>query len=207
MEFKDSLKIIKALGDTSRLMIINSLLEKPQYVEEISKRLNLASSTVSFHLKKLEEANLVEKIKEQYYIIYNINEELFNISLKELILFDNFEKLHQEERIKKYKQKVIDTFFENGKLKSIPVQHKKRWIILEKFIERFQNNRIYKEQEVNNLINELFDDYVTIRRYLVDENILTRKNNEYKLNPEYEKINKQYDSLKKSFENSINDKF
>ncbi len=207
MEFKNSLKIIKALGDTSRLMIINSLFGKPQYVEEISKRLNLASSTVSFHLKKLEEADLVKKVKEQYYIIYNTNEELFNLSLKELISFENFEKIHQEERIKNYKQKVIDTFFENGKLKSIPVQHKKRWIILEKFIEKFQINKTYQEHEVNELISELFDDYVTIRRYLIDENVLTRKYNEYKLNPEYENINKQYDSLKKSFENSINDKF
>lgn len=207
MEFKNSLKIIKALGDTSRLMIINSLFEKPQYVEEISKRLNLAASTVSFHLKKLEEANLVEKIKEQYYIIYNINEELFNLSLKELISFENFEKIHQDERIKKYKQKVIDNFYENGKLKSIPVQHKKRWIILEKFIEKFQKDKIYQEQEINDLIIELFDDYVTIRRYLVDEKILARKNNEYKLNPEYDNFNKQYDSLKKSFEDSINEKF
>ncbi len=66
MKAEQSLAIMKALADESRLAIVNSLLEHSQYVEEIAKRHDLAPSTVSFHLKKLEQAGLVKSRKEQY---------------------------------------------------------------------------------------------------------------------------------------------
>ena len=106
---------MKALADTSRLMILNTLLEKPQYVEEISKRVDLAISTVSFHLKKMEESGLVTKTKVQYYYVYEINKEILNRTLKEFIKFDNLEKYAQEERIDEYKQKIIKAFFRGRK--------------------------------------------------------------------------------------------
>lgn len=57
MEIAKSIEIMKALADSSRLQALNILMEKPQYVEELAHRLNLAVSTVSFHLKKLEAAD------------------------------------------------------------------------------------------------------------------------------------------------------
>ena len=58
MTTEQSIAILKALADQSRLAIVNSLLERSQYVEEIAKRHGLAASTVSFHLRKLEQAGL-----------------------------------------------------------------------------------------------------------------------------------------------------
>ena len=66
MDAEQSLAIIKALADASRLAIVGSLVERPQYVEEIAQRHALAPSTVSFHLKKLEKAGLVRSRQEQY---------------------------------------------------------------------------------------------------------------------------------------------
>ena len=63
MGIKENIEIMKSLADASRLQVLNSLMEKPQYVEEIAQRMNLAVSTVSFHLKKLEKAGLVYKTK------------------------------------------------------------------------------------------------------------------------------------------------
>jgi DNA-binding transcriptional ArsR family regulator len=63
MKTEQSLAIMKALADKSRLAIVNSLLERSQYVEEIAKRHGLAPSTVSFHLRKLEQAGLVHSRK------------------------------------------------------------------------------------------------------------------------------------------------
>jgi len=91
MEIEKSIEIIKSLADTSRLRVLNSLMIKPQYVEELANRMNLAVSTVSFHLKKLEKAGLINKQKEQYYVIYSLNEGLFNKSLRELTSFENIE--------------------------------------------------------------------------------------------------------------------
>ncbi|MEJ2637772.1 MAG: metalloregulator ArsR/SmtB family transcription factor, partial [Calditrichia bacterium] len=156
MEISDSIQIMKALADGSRLMILNSLMEKSQYVEELSERLHLAASTVSFHLKKLENAKLVRKTKEQYYVVYHINNHLLGLSLRDLTAFRNIEKFIQQERLDNYRKKVIDTFFRDRKLLRIPSQKKKRMIILEEFARMFDRGRRYSESEVNDLITESY---------------------------------------------------
>ena len=185
MEINHSLEIIKSLSDISRLRIINCLVEKPQYVEELAKRLNLAVSTISFHLKKLESAKLVYKTKVQYYIVYHICDEIFNTSLKELINFENMDKFVQDERISNYKNKVLKTFFVRGKLKQLPVQRKKRMIVLNEFYRKFKSDIQYDEKDVNELITAKFDDYCLIRRLMIEEGMMKRSNQTYWVNPEY----------------------
>ncbi len=205
----DSLRVMKALADSSRLSIMQSIIEKPQYVEELSQRFNLAASTVSFHLKKLEEAKLIHKRKEQYYVVFHPNLNVFDKSLKELITFENKEKQTQEDRISQYKTKVINIYFKEGKLIKLPSQHKKRWIILEKIALELEDDKVYTEKEINNKISESFDDYCTIRRYLIDERILNRHKGEYWKNPEslissgYKQTDEKIKGLEKSFLESV----
>lgn len=204
MEVHQSISIMKALADTSRLMILNTLLEKPQYVEEISKRVDLAISTVSFHLKKMEESGLVTKTKVQYYYVYEINKEILNRTLKEFIKFDNLEKYAQEERIDEYKQKIIKAFFRGRKLMKMPSQSMKRWIVLEVILKKFSYGVEYTEKQVDEIIKPFYDDYCAVRRYFVDEKVMTRSGTNYKLN-EKQVILKN--SLRQSFEESIEKKF
>lgn len=178
---KDSIKIFKCLADKSRLLIINNLMESPMYVELLSERLNLAPSTISFHLKKLEEVKLVYSVKEQYYVVYHLNDDLLSLSLNDLIHIEDPNKEIQEEREEQYKKNVINAFFEYGKLKSIPVQQKKRKIVLEEIAKQFEPDRTYTEREVNIIIADFHDDFCTIRREMVAFNIFERENNIYKL--------------------------
>lgn len=179
MKLTESMAIVKALADSSRLMIMQALLDKPQYVEELSERLNLAASTISFHLKKLEQANLVSKTKEQYYVMFQANHKALNLTLHELMAVDDIEKAVQEERIQQYTQKVIRTFFKEGKLRQIPAQYKKRWLVLAEIAKRFQPGRSYTEQEVNETIVPVYHDYCTIRRELVEQHLLVRNGATY----------------------------
>jgi predicted transcriptional regulator len=178
MEISKSIEIMKSLADTSRLRILNSLIDKPQYVEELAHRLNLAASTVSFHLKKLESAGMVKQEKEQYYIIYSINEDNFNLTLKEIVDSDDIEKCLQIERIQNYQQKVLKTFIRKGRLIQLPVQRRKRMIILNEFVKKFKLGKKYIEKTVNEQIMETYDDYCTIRRLLIEEGFM-RRDNEY----------------------------
>lgn len=178
---KDNIKIFKCLSDKSRLLIINNLKEEPMYVELLSERLRLSASTISFHLKKLEEVKLVNSVKEQYYVVYHLNEDILSLSLNDLINVAKSEKDIQSEREDKYKQSVVESFFEYGKLKSIPIQQKKRKIVLEKIAKSFEVGRSYTEREVNILIADFNDDFCTIRREMIGFNILERQNNVYKL--------------------------
>lgn len=179
MKVAESIAIIKALADNSRLMLMNALIEKPQYVEELSERLDLAASTISFHLKKLEKAKLVYKVKEQYYVMYHANRDALALTLEDLIAVDDIAKTVQDDRLKQYRQKVIRTFFQNGKLTRMPAQQKKRQIVLEEFTKLFAAGRTYTEKEVNETITPLYDDYCWIRRELIERKVMARQNQQY----------------------------
>lgn len=175
MKTDQSIAIMKALADKSRLAIVNSLLERSQYVEEIARRHDLAPSTVSFHLRKLEQAGLVSSRKEQYYVVFRANGEMFNTTLREIVSAHPVGKELQDGRMEDYRQKVLAAFFRHGRLEKLPAQHKKRLIVLEQFALRFEPGRRYSEQEVTGLIAPVFDDYCTIRRLMVDEGLVRRE--------------------------------
>jgi DNA-binding transcriptional regulator YhcF (GntR family) len=179
MTTDQSISIMKALADKSRLAIVNSLLERSQYVEEIAKRHDLAPSTVSFHLRKLEQAGLVSSRKEQYYVVIQPNDEIFDTTLREIVSAHSAGKEHQDTRMEEYRRKVLEAFFRHGRLEKLPAQHKKRLIVLEQFSLRFEEGRCYSEQEVTGLILPVFDDYCCIRRLLVDEGLIRRDGDSY----------------------------
>jgi len=175
-----SLEIFKCLSDNSRLRIINDLMIEPMYVELLSERLGLSTSTISFHLKKLMDANIVSSKKEQYYTIYRLNEDIFKVNLEDLIKDTKNEEEILNQREEKYRESVIKSFFKYDKLKNIPVQKKKKQIVLEKIVEAFEWDRTYTEKEVNLLIADFHDDFCTIRRDLIGFNLMERKDGMYK---------------------------
>ena len=85
----------------------------------------------------------------------------------------------QAQRDADYRQRVIDAFFEYGKLRSIPTQLKKERIILEVIAEAFEFDRMYSEREVNVMIADFHDDFCTIRRDMVGEGLLGRDSTGY----------------------------
>lgn len=181
MNEMEAIKIFKCLADKSRLQILKSLSGESMYVELLAQRLELAPSTISFHLKKLEDAGLVRSQKEQYYMMYSMNREILQNSLIDIMNAESSEEKLQQEREEKYRQKVIDSFFEFGKLKSIPVQRKKERIVLEEIAKSFEKGREYTEREVNIIIADYNDDFCTIRRDMISEGILEREAAIYKL--------------------------
>ena len=153
---------------------------EPMYVELLAERLKLSTSTISFHLKKLLDANIVYCRKEQYYTVYSLNEEILSMNLKDLITDNRKEEEILNQREEKYREKVLNSFFKYDKLIEIPVQRKKRQIILEKIVESFEKDREYTEKEVNIKIADFHDDFCTIRRDFIGFDLMERNNGIYK---------------------------
>lgn len=149
------------------------------YVERLAERLGLSAPTISFHLKKLSDAGAVSAYKNQYYMMYSLNKEIFHTSMLEILQVQSDEAQKQEQRDADYRQRVINSFFEYGKLKTIPTQRKKERIILEVIAEAFEYDRMYSEREVNIIIADFHDDFCTIRRDMISERLLGRKGMEY----------------------------
>ena len=175
----DALSIFKCLSDATRLEIVRALADGPKYVELLSERLQRSPSTISFHLKKLEEAGLAEVRKEQYYAVYSLKDDLLSLSLRHLIVSEQDHMSIQAQRENEYREKVLKNHFEYGKLKTIPVQRKKRLIVLEKIAEQFEPDRIYAEKEVNLIIADFHDDFCTLRREMIAEGLMERDKNQY----------------------------
>ncbi|OQY56847.1 MAG: transcriptional regulator [Desulfobacteraceae bacterium 4572_88] len=71
---KKFMKVMKALSDKNRLKIIKMLQHKEMLcVCEIQSGLGLAQSTVSKHLKLLEDAELVIYEKDGLWVNYSLN--------------------------------------------------------------------------------------------------------------------------------------
>ena len=171
----EAILLFKCLSDKSRLQILKSLAIEDMYVERLAERLGITAPTVSFHLKKLADAGAVTSYKSQYYMMYSLNKEIFETSILEIIREKSDEADLQAQRDAGYRQKVIDAFFEYGKLKAIPTQRKKERIVLEEIARTFEYDRIYTEREVNIIIADFHDDFCTIRRDMIAEGLLGRE--------------------------------
>ena len=179
MTRENALKIFKSLSDMSRLRIVQALSQGDMYTELLAERLELTPSTVSFHMKKLEEAQIVVSRKDQYYTVYSLNRDVLGASLLSIAMSEPEQADEQQKREKAYRQKVIDAFFEYGKLRSIPVQRKKKLICYEVIAEHFVPGRVYNEKQLNEIIAPIHEDYCTIRRDMISEGILRRDGSEY----------------------------
>ncbi len=174
MNEAQAVQLFKCLSDKSRLQILKSLAVEDMYVERLSERLGITAATVSFHLKKLADAGAVTSYKSQYYMMYSLNRTIFQTTILEILEEKSDEDAEQDRRDEKYRQKVLDAFLEYGKLKAIPAQRKKERIILEEIVKSFEYDRIYSEREVNWILSDYFDDFCTLRRDLVAEQLLCR---------------------------------
>lgn len=175
----EAIKLFKCLADKSRLQILKSLMQEDMYVERLAERLDLTPATISFHLKKLEDAKAVTSYKEQYYTMYSIRQEIFMTKIIDIIREESDEADEQKAREEAYRKKVLSAFFEYGRLKAIPAQRKKELICLEEISKSFEIGKEYDEKEVNEKIENFFDDYCTIRRDMISEGIMKREGTKY----------------------------
>lgn len=172
---KEGIAAFKALADGSRLKIISILLEKDSYTEYLADRLHLTPPTVVYHMEKLEKAGIVFHTKIQQYVIYSVNREMMNRTVEETI-----RSVIQYEDSKSYEEKIMDSFFEYGKLKQLPARIKKREVVVGAVAAKLEMERPYLEKELFALLSELYDDYPALKRELIAMGFLKEENGVYK---------------------------
>lgn len=187
----DLLVALKALSDASRLRIVGLLADgRRMAVEQLAAALELTPATVVHHLKKLREAGLVESHARPPYMDYSlrlgrlseIGGTLHRIAREQA--GDSMIDAAAPEWAAAAEAKVLRAFFDGERLTSIPAQHTKRLVVLRQLAETvFERKRKYPEKEVNQLLAVRHPDAASLRRYLVDEGFMTRKNSMYRLRP------------------------
>lgn len=77
----------------------------------------------------------------------------------------------------KEREKVLTTYFKNGldaRIETIPSKEKKKLIILQHILKRFEESKHYHEKEVNEILKTVHEDFVSLRRHLIEYGFMER---------------------------------
>lgn len=100
------------------------------------------------------------------------HEELISIHGGATMVDSRYEITQQKE------QKILQGAFSSLdplKLKTFSPKEKKKIVILRRIAQQFTAGQRYTEKQVNEVLKEIFDDYVTLRRYLIEYGFLKRE--------------------------------
>ncbi|MFV0392954.1 MAG: DUF2087 domain-containing protein [Coprobacillaceae bacterium] len=164
----------KSNGLTESQKNVMELMYKGLTDKEISRQLEVSESTIRHQRFVLREKAHQAKMFLALYDLLDTKKEV-----------DSFLQIHNNEKqvderymaTKKDEEKVLKDFFistEPLKLNKMPRKEKYKLIILRLISQKFKLDYEYTENEVNEVIKQVTDDFVTVRRYLIDYGFLDR---------------------------------
>jgi hypothetical protein len=166
----------KALADKNRLKIVGLLAEKPYSVEELAALLGLKPQTISHHLARLSEAELVTSRGESYYTVYQLDRNVLEEKSRSMFSQSELSTVVAEVDADAYDNKVIKDYSRrDGSLKIIPAQRKKLEAILRYVVQAFEMDKRYSEKRVNEILSKYHEDTATLRRELIGYGLMQRE--------------------------------
>jgi hypothetical protein len=79
---------------------------------------------------------------------------------------------------------AIKNYFQGDRIKQIPARMQKRRLLARWLAERFELGRTYTEKAVNEIIERYHPDFATLRREMIDNGFMRRKDGVYWREPE-----------------------
>ena len=162
---------------------MGAIAQQERSVEELASILDLKEPTVSHHLSKLKQLQLVHMRAEGNTHYYRLDLDALQAMQKATLMATQ---VAQPIRSDLWETKVLSSFVEGDLIKEIPASRKKRIIILKWLVQKFEFDRLYPEQELNQIIKPIHSDTATLRREMVGYNMMTRDNSIYRRIPESE---------------------
>ena len=65
-------------------------------------------------------------------------------------------------------------YVRDGRISVLPAKRATRLLLLDRVAQAFEPGRRYPELAVNEVLKAVYDDHAALRRYLVDEDLLSR---------------------------------
>ncbi|MFN6564875.1 MAG: metalloregulator ArsR/SmtB family transcription factor [Nostoc sp. ChiSLP01] len=186
-QFQTLLRFFKALADESRLKIVGILANQECSVEELAVLLQLKEPTVSHHLAKLKELNLVTMRPEGNSRLYQLDSDALQSISKQIFTPEQIASLIDDVDTEAWENKVLKNYFDGDvfddnsvqRLKEIPASRKKRLVILKWLANKFEIGVQYPERAVNETLKRYHPDYATLKRELIGYQLMQRQNGVY----------------------------
>jgi hypothetical protein len=168
-------ELLRALADPERLAVAGALARGTATASDLAYRLDLPVTRVRRHLARLGAAGLahVQSDRRTWALLPDaLREAALEVGPPRgaglpLGAADDEEAA------------VLNSYFRGGHLVEVPAKHSKRMIVLTRLALEFEAGVTYPEAEVNQILERFHTDYATLRRYLVDEGLLTRDRGRY----------------------------
>jgi DNA-binding transcriptional ArsR family regulator len=163
----DAATILGLLADHDRMKVVAALVLGAESADDVSQATGLDGRTVARALSRLVAGGVVSVEDRRYRLaVEHLAEAARSIRPADPPPDDGVEP-------------HLRTFVRDGTLRAIPTGHGKRLVILEWLAQRFEPGRVYPEAEVNALLSTAHPDYAALRRYLVDDGFLDRRQGKY----------------------------
>jgi DNA-binding transcriptional ArsR family regulator len=169
-------RFFAALSDESRLRIVAALTDEALGVAELAGKLGLKGAAVAKHLSVLVEAGLVTTDDDRRF---RLDIAGLRAQRRALLARTPSPSPADEPGTPAWERSVLGAFFDGDRLRSIPVDLKKRRVVLSWLAGRFQPGRRYPERDVNDILQRHHPDFATLRRELVDHRFMAREAGHY----------------------------
>lgn len=170
----------KYTGLTDHQKELLALLEKGLNDKDIASSFGETSpTTIRNHRFKLREREKQAKIflaimsslsnKKTALLAKSDDSKLIEIHKNAKMVDDRYA-ITEEEKIK-----ITETYFNaDGSLKTFPTKEKKKIVVLQHIAGTFNSGKKYTEKEINAILSGIFNDFATIRRYLIEYGFMER---------------------------------
>ncbi len=184
----DLLTALRALVDPSRLRIAGRLSAGPASETDLARELGLPPPALRRQLAKLVDAGLVSVSGEGQGARHALRPEALGALGRRLAELEPDARGESGpgvgpagEDLPPDVARVLRAFFEADRMTTIPASGTKRLVVLRYLRDRcFPEDRAYPEKEVNQRLAIFHPDVAALRRYMVDEGLLTRAAGEYR---------------------------
>ena len=168
----DPTEFLRLALDPLRLAVLGAAAVGPVDTAALADELGVAESKIERALGRVRSAGLIDSdLRLDVGALRAISAQLPELAPADAGVFDGAWTATERE--------VLGRFFERDRLREIPANRSKRLVVLERLAQEFEPGLRYDELEVNRRLQLFHPDYAALRRYLVDEGLMTRADGSY----------------------------
>jgi biotin operon repressor len=160
-------RLFKGLADPTRLRLVAAMVDRPRCGQDLAAEAGISAGTVSHHLKVLGKAGLLVETRHPPYTFFQLDLQALQRALQAVSSPKRVRELASSAEVDEGARDILRSFFDGPRLRSVPVQRRKREVVLDEVLRRLPRRREYKESELNRFIEVMHPDFCTIRRELV----------------------------------------
>jgi hypothetical protein len=172
-------RFFDVLAHPARLRIVGLLALERRTVGELARLLDMKASSVGRHLARLRSLGLVQVEREGRQVRYRLDAEVLSRWAASMAPHRRQAAPTEPVSEDQEERRVLGEFVVGGRLVRLPARRAKRLVVLRWLAGHFRPGERYPEAQVNDLLRRYHDDPATLRRAMVDEELMQRGGGTY----------------------------